>query len=268
MQQQAMQRCTVAVQVPEGLPTTTPPIPAVPTHPHQQAASRSLQEELLRTQLRMGRVIVRGHGGLVVRATLGEEAVVVKMYGPEPDGLEVYCTEFDAYSQLADLQGDVLPVLLAAGPLGDGVFAIAMKVVPGSTLHAVICKRGFVRKREAEAAMQALGRLHARGYLQGDVAPSNVVLLPVEGEEWEEEEEEEDAWVEIHAVKRDKGREEEEEEEGQPPPRCVVLDLGMARPGGTEQEKEDEIAQLAIELGWGRRQEGLGEEGLGEEQSE
>ncbi len=251
MQQQAMQRCTVAVQVPEGpLTTTTPPVPAVLKHPHQEAASRSLQEELLRTQLRMGRVIVRGHGGLVVRATLGEEAVVVKMYGPEPDGLEVYCTEFDAYSQLADLQGDVLPVLLAAGPLGDGVFAIAMKLVPGNTLLAVICTRGFVRRREAEAAMQALGRLHARGYLHGDVAPSNVVLLPAEGEEWEEEEEEEDAWVEWGAGMGEHGKEREDAEEGRPPPRCVVLDLGMARLGGTERDQENEIAQLAIELDW------------------
>ncbi len=228
LQQEAMQHRTVAVQVPEGRMTTTPPTPVL-MHPRQNAASRSLQEELLRTQLRMGNIIYgKGDSGLVAHATLAGQAVVVKLYGPELDALEAYCTEFDAYSQLADLQGDVLPVLLAAGrpcpQVEDGVFAIAMRLVPGRTLRSM---RGSIGVREAAAAMDALRQLHRRvpGFLHGDVRLSNVVLLPGGREEGE-------------------GR----ERKGEGPPQCVVLDLGAARWGGTEEEQE-KVRQMAMEMG-------------------
>ncbi len=169
----------------------------------------------------MGSVIRHGHATLVAHTTLAGQEAVVKLYGPEPDGLKAYCAEFDAYRALEKLQGDIVPVMLAAGracPVEEGdAFAIATRLVPGLTLEDVLYEHGSVGEQVGEAAMEALRRLHAAvpGFLHGDLVLDNVVLV--------------------------------EQEAGQPP-RCVILGFGMARLDATPEEQAEEVLQLEVEL--------------------
>ncbi len=198
---------------------STPPLPAPLLG--RSPEPPTLDEELLQTQLVMGRVILnQGDSGLVTRATLAGQPAVVKLYGPDQDGLEAYCTEFSTYRALEELQGDIVPVLLAAGrPRPERerhLYAIATRLVPGRSLDLVVYERRL-EEQEGEAAMEALRRLHAAvpGFLHGDVGPENVVMV--------------------------------EQEAGQPP-RCVILDFGVARLDATREDQEEEMLQMEVEL--------------------
>jgi hypothetical protein len=79
----------------------------------------------------------------------------------------------------AQLQHPDIVSVYEVGRDGDAVFA-AMRLVTGSTLRSMIARRGHLRPADALAilgrAAEALDHAHRRGFVHGDLRPSNVFL--------------------------------------------------------------------------------------------
>ncbi|KXZ46815.1 hypothetical protein GPECTOR_40g549 [Gonium pectorale] len=166
------------------------------------------------------RMLCDGYGGgIVALGTVGDRPAVVKLLGPSAAAIQAYHTEREAYDLLAELQGSVLPELLAAGRTFDdlNVYFIATALVPGETLWQVLGQR-WLQPEEMAAAVGALQQLHAArpGFLHGDVRLENVMLL-----------------------RREPGE----------AARCMVLDLGLSRLDGSEEEQRAEVRGLRELLG-------------------
>ncbi len=89
-------------------------------------------------------------------------------------------------------------------------------------------EHGSVGEQEGEAAMEALGRLHAAvpGFLHGAVGPENAVMV--------------------------------EQEVGQPP-RCVILNFfGVARLDATRKEQAEEVCRGRWSWSWTSRRRRTG----------
>ncbi|PNH06126.1 hypothetical protein TSOC_007545 [Tetrabaena socialis] len=118
-----------------------------------------------------------GSAGLVVLGAYGGEPAVVKLLGPDDEGLTAYSRESSAYDAVQGLQGTVVPKLLAAGHANHGVYYIAVSRLPGQPLSEVAqpFPPGVVK-----AAEDALRQLHAAcpGFLHGDIRLENMILLP------------------------------------------------------------------------------------------
>ena len=219
----------------------------------------------------------QGYAGVSCPGLVDGEASVLKFLNPDERGIAAFEAERRAYAALAALQGDVLPRLLVASRLADvgpppprprpgddeepgapkrqgwpngEVRLIATSRVRGVTLReAVVRGGGRITPAVAAAAVRALQRLHAadvvlpggghdraddggggRGrFLHGDIRLSNFMLLLPE------------VMAEAEAEEAP-GAEVAEE------PRCVVIDLGLSRLDGTEEEQRGEVRQLELRL--------------------
>ncbi|PNH06131.1 hypothetical protein TSOC_007543 [Tetrabaena socialis] len=157
-----------------------------------------------------------GSAGLVVLGAYGGEPAVVKLLGPDDEGLTAYSRESSAYDAVQGLQGTVVPKLLAAGHANHGVYYIAVSRLPGQPLSEVAqpFPPGVVK-----AAEDALRQLHAAcpGFLHGDIRLENMILLPPGSP-------------------------------GGDCAKCMVIDFGRARLGRA-QEQDMEVRQLRRLLG-------------------
>ncbi|PNH04106.1 hypothetical protein TSOC_009783 [Tetrabaena socialis] len=157
-----------------------------------------------------------GSAGLVVLGAYGGEPAVVKLLGPDDEGLKAYGRESSAYDAVQGLQGTVVPKLLAAGHANHGVYYIAVSRLPGQPLSEVA--RPFP-PGVVKAAEDALRQLHAAcpGFLHGDIRLQNMILLPPGSP-------------------------------GGDCAKCMVIDFGQARLGRAE-EQDVEVRQLRTLLG-------------------
>ncbi|PNH01453.1 hypothetical protein TSOC_012662 [Tetrabaena socialis] len=179
-----------------------PPAGSLPDQPHGM--------------LVLNRKLCVGSAGLVVLGAYGGEPAVVKLLGPDDEGLMAYGRESSAYDAVQGLQGTVVPKLLAAGHANYGVYYIAVSRLPGQPLSEVA--RPFP-PGVVKAAEDALRQLHAAcpGFLHGDIRLQNMILLPP----------------------------------GSPDgdcAKCMVIDFGRARLGRAE-EQDMEVRQLQTLLG-------------------
>jgi tetratricopeptide (TPR) repeat protein/tRNA A-37 threonylcarbamoyl transferase component Bud32 len=130
-------------------------------------------------------VIGEGGMGIVYRATdsvLGREVavkVLQKRYGPESGGAQRFGDEARITSQL---QHPSIPPVHELGALPDGRPFLAMKLIKGNTLDAILKYRADpVAERGRllavfEAVCQAVGYAHAHRVIHRDLKPANVMV--------------------------------------------------------------------------------------------
>ncbi|KAI8819053.1 uncharacterized protein EV422DRAFT_621523 [Fimicolochytrium jonesii] len=88
----------------------------------------------------------------------------------ESDVVSQMETELDVYTQLADLQGSLIPLLRAYGSIEGGTFLyLGTEYIKGHTLTSADRHLG-------SQILHAFQTLHATGWVHGDVAPRNVIV--------------------------------------------------------------------------------------------
>ena len=152
-----------------------------------------------------------GSDEMVARGAYGGQPAVVKLFGPDSEALVTYANELQMYSATTAAQGRDLPDFLGAGYLGWGVYFIAIKYVDGTPLSEMPSLSADVRS----AAVAALERLQQTipGFIHGDIRLHNILLS------------------------------------SDTAARCVFVDLGRSRLGGSAAEMRQEIKQLRRLLG-------------------
>ena len=158
-----------------------------------------------------------GSTGSVVRGRYGADEAVVKLLGPDRHGLLDYEREVRAYTMLAGLQGDVVPLLLGAGRLAAGVHFVATQLVVGEPLSSL----PNVPPTVAAAAVSALTRVHEAhaSFMHGDIRLHNIMLV------------DDTAGNDTAAA------------------RCMVIDFGRSCFDGTPSSQAKELKQLKRLLG-------------------
>ncbi len=203
-----------------------------------------------------------GHGrdGTVFRGTCGGQPAIIKVYTWEDHQLAAYYREALAYQALEALQGKVVPKVLAHGRMKGGLASLrylAMRPVRGG-VPLSDHPRPFPDE-VARAAVRALAVVHrgVPGLLHGDVRLENVLLVsgmearPVGG-------------AASSAGQPAGGPAASGEAAGDVAPsrdddgaggtvgsrcRCVVIDFGGSRFGGTGRQQKEERSALRRLLG-------------------
>lgn len=136
-------------------------------------------------------------GGFVIEALLGsgDIASVYRAYEPALDrrvALKVLAPAFGRdrdfterlrreYVDVAQLQHPDVVAVYEAG-MADDTCLVAMRLVTGSTLQAMLARRGRLRPDDAIAILERVARTlddaHERGFVHGDLKPSNIFLEP------------------------------------------------------------------------------------------
>ena len=133
-----------------------------------------------------------GHGGMsiVYRAQhiRLERTVALKLLMPELSADAAFQERFMRESRLAAQldHPNVIPVYEAGDQ--DGVFYIAMRYVPGSTLKQLLDSAGALTlQRTTSIVGQVASALHAaheqKGLVHRDVKPANILVLPSDAED-------------------------------------------------------------------------------------
>lgn len=164
--------------------------------------------------LRLQRQLCRGSSGLVMVGEWSGEAAVVKLLGPDSEGLSALDQECSMYAELQAVQGKLIPCFLAAGHLAAGVHFLATGLIDGLPLSSL----AVIPPAVAEAAVNALESLAATfpGFLHGDLRLANVLVLS---------------------------------SGSNTAPRCMWLDLARSRLDGTVRQQKAEQRHLKRLLG-------------------
>ncbi|KIZ06332.1 hypothetical protein MNEG_1630 [Monoraphidium neglectum] len=172
---------------------------------------------------------MEGCSGLVVEGTYAGQPAIIKLYGPDDEGLDVCQQEVAAYGALAAVQGRLVPRLLGTGHAKDGVWFVALEALPGVPLSRLMPLPATV----AAAALAALRELHnaVQGFVHGDIRLANILFVEGGGDAG--------------------GRGGDGRPDGAPKAggRCVIVDLGMARLGAAVEEVQAEQRLLERLLG-------------------
>ncbi|KIZ02925.1 hypothetical protein MNEG_5034 [Monoraphidium neglectum] len=170
---------------------------------------------------------MEGYSGLVVEGTYGGQPAIIKLYGPDDEGLDVCQQEVAAYGALAAVQGRLVPRMLGSGHARAGVWFVALEAVPGVPLSRL----NPVPAAAAAAAVAALRELHSAvpGFVHGDIRLPNILFV-----EGGRDAGGSDGWL-----------------GGAPKAgsHCVIVDLGMARLGAAEEDVQAEQGLLERLLG-------------------
>lgn len=163
----------------------------------------------------LGPLLCEGSEGDVVTGTCDGQPAVIKMLGPDEDGMEAFWCEHDAYTALHSVQGEIVPRLLVAGHYTMGVYVIVTARISGMPLSDL----EVIPQPVAKAAVHALERVHSAcpGLCHGDIRLQNIMLVQ-EGEEG--------AATTAGAM-------------------CMVIDFGRACFECSKQEQRREVQQLA-----------------------
>ena len=102
----------------------------------------------------------------------------MKLFSPKEYGRkyvppqELFATELRAHKRLWQLQGDVVPQVMAVGVLSHtGAFVIAT-AFSGPTAESL----GMLSAKQAGAARDCLHRIHQAGVQHGDIAARNILV--------------------------------------------------------------------------------------------
>jgi serine/threonine-protein kinase len=134
-------------------------------------------------------------GGFVIEALLGaggiatvyrayepslHRRVALKLLAPELTADHDFARQFrDESLHAAQLQHPDIVTVYEVGRDGDESF-VAMRLVTGSTLESMLARRGQLRATDAlailERAAAILDHAHQRGFVHGDLKPSNIFL--------------------------------------------------------------------------------------------
>jgi hypothetical protein len=158
----------------------------------------------------------QGSEGAVVAGSYGGLPAVVKLLGPDRQGLAAFESETAVYSMLGAVQGTLVPRLLGTGSLVGGLVRfIATSKVDGAPLSSL----PIVPTATANAALEALARLHreCEGFLHNDIRLANVIVLAGSGSDVS--------------------------------PQCMLLDFGRSRLDGSKAEQHREHLALKKLLG-------------------
>ncbi len=145
----------------------------------------SLTEGLLAGRYRLGDEIARGGMGMVVRAidTVFDREVAVKLLLADPAVAGPYVDRFRHEARLtARLQHPGVPPVHDLGTLPDGRPFLAMKLIQGRTLAALLKERSSPSEdlprwvQVFEQIAQTVGYAHAQGIIHRDLKPLNVMV--------------------------------------------------------------------------------------------
>jgi DNA-binding beta-propeller fold protein YncE len=129
--------------------------------------------------------------GVVYRATqerLGRP-VAVKVIAPEFARDETFRRRFDRESELAaSIEHPNAVPIYEAGEADDGTVYIAMRLIEGTDLAALLTREGWLEPDRAvgliEQVASALDEAHRRGLVHRDVKPSNILIGKADGRDW------------------------------------------------------------------------------------
>jgi serine/threonine protein kinase len=119
--------------------------------------------------------LVEGSEGLVMLGNVDGIAAVVKLLGPDEQGMSAYLREVTVLRLMGSMAGQAVPQLLCAGHTGyAGVHFIATALIEGQALSEL----QHVPDGVATAAMATLDRIHEFDptFLHGDIRLANIML--------------------------------------------------------------------------------------------
>ncbi len=129
--------------------------------------------------------------GVVYRATqerLGRR-VAIKVIAPELARDRTFRRRFVRESELAaSIEHPNAVPIYEAGEADDGTVYIAMRLIEGTDLGALLSKEGWLESdravRVVEQVAGALDEAHRRGLVHRDVKPSNILIGQADGRDW------------------------------------------------------------------------------------
>jgi CHASE2 domain-containing sensor protein len=156
--------------------------PAIVDQILSQEGPRDLEPTDIVTGYRFESAIGRGGMGVVYRATqlALDRPVAIKLITPERAADPVFRERFKRESRLAAAieHVNVIPVYEAGE--NDGVLFIAMRLVEGLDLAAVLGRDGPMEPTRATTILAqlaaAIDAAHARGLIHRDIKPANILL--------------------------------------------------------------------------------------------
>ncbi|KAG2494352.1 hypothetical protein HYH03_007409 [Edaphochlamys debaryana] len=214
-------------------PSEDPASAPIPEAAHPSAATVDVE---------LGEALDSGGDGVLFRGQCGGCPAVIKVFPWGRQG--AHQREARAYQRLRALQGSVLPRVLAAGRLPCDFRFIALQPLRGQALSRLPRPLAPVVQAAALAALRAVHDAEP-GFLHADVRLSNFMWVAPEGTAGGEAAGAEGAGGEGAGEAAGGGG-----GGGGDGPRSVLLDLARSAYDGSEEERQEERAELEAMMAW------------------